>query len=88
MRIADHIAAQMRADAITCVCWGDGILCDVARPLLRGRAASHPLNAMTAACDALERAPDLFRKFRMRGHDSNGRARIVRAFELIDTKER
>ena len=88
MRIADHIAAYMDREGITYAAWGDGFLCDVGRPLMRGRAAAHPLNSITAACDAMERAPDLFRKFRMRGHDSNGRARIVRCFERINTKER
>lgn len=86
MRIADRIADALIAEGITCVCWGDGILVDAAREHLRGRAAAHPLNAMTAACNALERAPDRFRKFKMRGHDCNGRQRAVRAFELIDAQ--
>lgn len=82
-RIADHIADALRREGTEWVCWGDGILCDVARPLLRGRAAAHPLNAITAACDAMERAPDLFEKHLMHGHDSRTRARVVRAFRLI-----
>ncbi|WP_422363133.1 hypothetical protein [Pyruvatibacter mobilis] len=81
-RIAEYIAEALIEDGTTCVCWGDGILVDVARPHLKGHAASHPLNVMTAACNALERAPDLFEKRKMYGMDCRGRARLVRMFML------
>ena len=84
MRLADHIAAEMRLQGIHCVCWGDGMLVDVCSDRMRLKN-DHPLNVMTAACDAMERAPDLFRKFMMLGHDARCRQRLVRAFELVKT---
>lgn len=87
MRIADHIAAALREDGTEWVCWGDGILVDVAKPHLKGHAASHPLNVMTAACNAMERAPDLFEKHKMHGMDCRGRSRVVRAFKLKSKPE-
>jgi hypothetical protein len=82
------MADAMRRDGITCVSWGDGILVDTCREHMRLKN-SHPLNVMKAACDAMERAPDLFEKFMMYGHDARARARVVRAFRLkpVDDKK-
>ncbi|MEO0568292.1 MAG: hypothetical protein AAF066_11210 [Pseudomonadota bacterium] len=82
MRIADHIAEYMREHDIHCLMWGDGSLVNAAREHISGRSGSHPLNVMTAACNAMERAPDLFRKTRIHGCDANGNARVVRGFWL------
>ena len=81
VRLADRIADEMKRQNVRCVSWGDGLLVDVCRSRMRLKN-DHPLNVMKAACNALERAPDRFRKFMMRGHDCNGNARLVRAFEL------
>lgn len=78
-RIADRIAAHLRSLGITSCCWGDGLLTEEFGINLKN---NHPLNRMTAACDAMERAPDLFEKFHIRGMASNGQERIVRAFRL------
>lgn len=82
MRLADRIAVEMTSRGVACVCWGDGVLVDACRDHVSLRN-DHPINVMKAACDALERAPDRFQKFRMKGHDSRARARTVRAFKLI-----
>lgn len=87
MRIADHIAEYMRAEGHRSLCWGDGALVNAARDHIKGRAGSHPLNVMTAACNAMERAPDLFEKFKIHGHDCRSNARVVRAFRLIEVQE-
>lgn len=81
-RIADRIAAYMREHDLGALCWGDGHLANAARPWLRGKAGAHPLNAMTAGCNAMERAPDLFRKTLIRAADSAGNSRVVRCFWL------
>lgn len=85
-RIADDIAHQLidgydfKIGSI--VMWGDGILSD-ASGLITGKLSNHPLDRMTAACNALERAPDLFQKVKIRGMDSHARSRDVRGFRLI-----
>lgn len=85
MRLADHIAEAMKQENIRYICWGDGFLVDTARDHLKLRNM-HPLNILKAACDAMERAPDRFEKFMMRGHDCRARQRLVRAFRLIQSK--
>ena len=52
-RIADHIADYMRHEGMTSICWGDAALVNAARDHIQGRAGSHPLNVMTAACNAI-----------------------------------
>lgn len=81
-RLADHVADEMDRRGTQYVSWGDGILVDVCRERMHLKN-DHPLNVLKAACDALERAPDRFRKFMMVGHDARGRTRTVRAFELL-----
>jgi hypothetical protein len=83
-RIADYVADYMREENMSSVCWGDGFLVDASASHIRGKMSKHPLDIMTAACNALERAPDIFEKFMMRGHDCNGNPRVVRAFRLKD----
>ncbi len=83
MRIADHIAIAMREAGLSSVMWGDGLLVNAARQHMRLRN-SHPLNVMTAACNAMERAPDIFEKRHIRGCDCNGNSRLVRGFLLIE----
>lgn len=79
-RIADTIAERMRAEGRDSVLWGDGFLSDQ-RDLFR-LANMHPLNVIEAACNALERAPDLFEKRMVHAHDARCRARVVRGFKL------
>lgn len=84
VRLADRIAhAMISQDYGDHIMWGDGLLNDVAYGHVRGRMGRHPLDRMTAACNALERAPDLFKKSRTLGMDSRGRERVVRYFCLI-----
>lgn len=85
-RLADRIAhAMIEHDYGDRIMWGDGLLNDAIVDHVRGRLAEHPLDRMIAACNALERAPDLFRKYRAHGCDSRNRARVVRGFQLIGT---
>ena len=86
MRIADHIAIYMREHDISALMWGDGALVNASRAHISGRSGAHPLNVMTAACNAMERAPDLFRKTRVHGSDANGNARVVRCFWLLPSE--
>lgn len=86
VRIADRIAhAMIEQDYGSTIMWGDGLLNDVAADHITGKMSRHPLDRMTAACNALERAPDLFEKRFIRGHDCNGHDRLVRGFKLIGT---
>lgn len=90
MRIADHIFKYMIEKDIRCLMWGDGELVNAAGPHVTVYN-QHPLNVMTAALNAMERAPDLFLKQRIRGHDSRVRQRTVRGFRihphLLETTE-
>ena len=84
VRLADRIAAAMIAkDYGDRIMWGDGLLNDAIVDHVRGRLSRHPLDRLTAACNALDRAPDLFRKYRVNGCDSRCRNRVVRAYQLI-----
>lgn len=83
-RIADRIAVKMREIGLTRCCWGDAFLGDDYGIKLRN---NHPLNRITAACNAMERAPDLFEKYHIRGMASGGQERIVRGFRLKDNHQ-
>ncbi len=76
--IAAVMAEKMRAENISTVMWGDGILVDVARDL---KFEGHPLDVMIPICAALRRSA-LFEHFKVHGHDSRGRSRIVSCFKL------
>lgn len=79
MRIADRIALHMREQGTEWIMWGDGSLVDAAHGHVK---ANHPLDVMRAACDAMDRAPDLFEKHTIRGMDSRARDRLVRGYRL------
>ena len=81
-RVADKIAARMREIGITRCCWGDGFLSENFSS--RSLKTDHPLDRITSNCNSMERAPDLFEKYFIRGHDCGGRPRNVRAFLLKD----
>lgn len=66
------------------IMWGDGLLNDVSYGHVNGRMGNHPLDRQIAALNALDRAPDLFRKFHVKAYVGPGE-RIVRCFELIGT---
>lgn len=83
IRLADRIAAHMIEEGITNCCWGDGFLVDVCRDHM-SLENDHPIMVLTAACNAMERAPDLFKKWKIRAMDSRGHDRVVRAFGLKD----
>ena len=83
VRIAEHIAAELKRAGLCSVSWGDPILVD-SLPERTRRRNSHPLAAMKSACDALDRAPDLFTKAFIKAHDKSGTPRVVRSFRLID----
>jgi len=81
MRLAERIANELRSQGGVWCSWGDGILVDVCYDHVKIRN-KHPLNVMKAACDAMERAPDIFEKLMIRGHDARCRPRLIRAFKL------
>lgn len=84
VRIADRIAhAMIEQDYGGMIMWGDGMLNDAICGHVTGKLARHPLDRMIAACNALERAPDLFEKRMIRAVDSNNHERLVRGFKLI-----
>lgn len=86
VRLADRIAqAMIEQDYGDTIMWGDGLLNDIAHGHVTGRLSRHPLDRMIAACNALERAPDLFEKRHIHGCDSRNRERLVRGFKLIGT---
>src|ERR1700689_2462651 len=87
MRLAEHIAAELRVRGYRSVTWGDGVLVDAAGDHTR-LTNNHPLNVMKAALTALERAPDLFRKTYIIAHDGRARRRAVRCFWLKEEKAR
>lgn len=81
MRLAERIAEALRAEGAVWVCWGDGILVEACGDHVKLKN-NHPLNVINAACNAMERAPDIFEKHLVRGHDARCRSRLVRAFKL------
>lgn len=81
VRLADRVAAALRAEGTNFVCWGDGVLVDACGDFVSRRPA-HPLNVMRAALDSCERATDLFYKHLILAHDARCRPRMVRAFQL------
>jgi hypothetical protein len=81
--VDDH--AMIEEDYGDRIMWGDGLLNDVVYGHVTGRMAKHPLDRMIVALNALERAPDLFRKTHVHAHDSACRERVVRCFQLIGT---
>ncbi len=85
VRIADRVAHAIIKDGTESVLWGDGILNDAGGDYVKGKMAHHPLDRITAVCNALERATDLFEKKLVHAHDSNCNPRAVRGFWLIGT---
>lgn len=81
MRLADRIAAGMRADGVESIGWLDNALVDYVHGHTRLRNP-HPINQMSAAMAAMERASDLFEKFYRLSMDSRGNERRVRCFRL------
>lgn len=86
MRIADHIHKYFIEHDIEIVMWGDGCLVDASRKHVKLKNM-HPLNVMDAAINAMDRAPDLFEKSYVRGHDSQSRQRVVRSFKVKTTAD-
>jgi hypothetical protein len=86
MKIGDAAVSEMTKDGIRIVMWGDGILTTIYYKAMEGavrkdRVARHPLDAMSRVLAAL--ALDArFIPCKIRGHDSRGRPRLVRGFEL------
>lgn len=77
--ICDAAVAHMNKHSYERLCWGDGALVDIA--CAGGMLHGHPLDKMDRVFRAMER-DDRFTKLYMRGHDSRGRPRRVRMFEL------
>lgn len=87
MRHADRIAEAMRDQGVCVVISGDGIIVDACRSHTR-LSNDHPWNVNRAGCDSMQRATDLFKKHLVRAHDVRCRSRLVRAFRLIERRER
>ena len=77
--IGDNTIAYMKREECYTLMWGDGALCDIAYD--SGVTIQHPLNKITRAVRALE-GDKRFTKMKINGHDSRGRSRIVRGFNL------
>ena len=84
-KVADAMEAALIIDGTHTVMWGDGILVDVGQGLVK---AAHPLDVMQAVLNALGRDTERFERMNIRGHDKNGKQRIVRGFRLKNSDTR
>jgi hypothetical protein len=77
--LADTAVRMIKASGLMTVVWGDGILVDIC--FNAGVPYEHPLHAMQKTLAALAK-DERFEAFHIRGNDSRGRQRRVRAFKL------
>lgn len=77
--IGDNTIAYMKREGSYTLIWGDGALCDISHD--SGVTVQHPINKIARSIRALE-TDKRFTKMLVHAHDSRGRARIVRGFNL------